>query len=86
MGVLYPHLGIRRQRKIDEIQAIVDPRGTRYVNGQRGENGSAAKLTTVDVAEIRALYAAGELQRVIAERFGVSQTNVSCIVRRVSWA
>lgn len=52
----------------------------------RGEAHVNAKLTTADVLAIRAAYAAGESQRSIAERFGVTQWPVSAIVRRQRWA
>lgn len=51
----------------------------------RGENAPLAKLDENKVREIRALAAAGHLQRDIAERFGVTQPNVGYIVRRETW-
>lgn len=52
----------------------------------RGERGSAARLTEADVLEIRRAYAAREAsQRALGERFGVTQTNISSIVHRISW-
>lgn len=44
-----------------------------------------SKLTWLIVDEIRELYAAGETQVTLAERFGVSQGTVSAIVRRELW-
>lgn len=50
-----------------------------------GENCNLTKITEPMVREIRALN--GKLfQREIAQRFGITQTNVSLIVRRKSWA
>jgi hypothetical protein len=43
------------------------------------------KLNAAQVLEIRALSAAGELQRVIAARFGIRRHSVSTIVTGKSW-
>lgn len=51
----------------------------------RGAANSAAKLSESAVAEIRAQYKAGRLQRDIAKDFGTTQTNVSWIVRGLTW-
>jgi hypothetical protein len=51
----------------------------------RGERCGAAKLTENDVREVRRLLAAGEIQRVIADRFGVHQMTISRIKRRKLW-
>lgn len=50
-----------------------------------GEAHGIAKLTESDVAEIRNLYSAGIYQRIIAQQFGISQSNVSYIVNHVAW-
>lgn len=44
-----------------------------------------AKITPADVLNIRAAFAAGERQQVIAERFGVSRGTISDITRRHTW-
>ena len=49
-----------------------------------GERNGAAKLTADDVRKIR-VFARVLYQRVIAEKYGVSQTTVSKIVRRERW-
>ncbi|QVN18852.1 helix-turn-helix domain-containing protein [Burkholderia pyrrocinia] len=54
--------------------------------GNAGERSAHAKLTTADVVEIRSLFAEGCRQRVLAQRFGVSETQISRVARRVSWA
>jgi hypothetical protein len=51
----------------------------------RGERSSQAKLTTADVIAIRSL-AGAVVQHEIAERFGISASNVSAIIVRRSWA
>lgn len=51
-----------------------------------GENHWWVKLTESDVRSIRTEYAAGGVtQSELAKKFGVSQTLVSSIVRRVTW-
>lgn len=53
----------------------------------RGEQNGNWVLTDAEVAEIRSLYATGDhLQSHLAVRFGVSQTQVSNIVRGASRA
>lgn len=53
----------------------------------RGERSKVSKLREADVIEIRRLYAAGRLtQKEIGRRFGVDNSHVSEIVRRVEWA
>lgn len=51
-----------------------------------GEANAAARLTELDVREIRQLYLEqGLKQRQIAERFGITQVHVSAIVRGKAW-
>ena len=53
---------------------------------RRGSDNGLAKLTDVDVVEIRRLYSSGRLsQQTIACMFRVSQTTVSSIVLRKTW-
>ena len=52
----------------------------------KGERINTAKLSAVDVAEIRRLYRMTALsQREIAERFGIGQPHVSTLVLGRSW-
>lgn len=52
----------------------------------RGQNHPRAKLTQLQVDEIRALHAEGGLtHRQLGERYGVSGTQVGYIVRGQSW-
>lgn len=52
----------------------------------KGEENSQAVLTADNVREIRRIYDAGQVsQRVLANRFGVTQQTISDIVRRQSW-
>jgi len=52
----------------------------------RGESNPAAKLTAIQVEEIRQTYTNGGVsQAVIGKMYGVSQRMVSLIVRREKW-
>lgn len=51
-----------------------------------GETNCNAKLTEREVFEIRSLYAEGQRQVDLARRFGVTQANISIIVRGQGWA
>ncbi len=51
----------------------------------RGESRPASKITEDDVRTIRRRYNNGELQRIIAKDFGLSQRNVSDIARGIAW-
>lgn len=51
-----------------------------------GENNPNAKLSRSDVESILELRRLGESQQAIADHFGVSQTQVSRIVRGHSWS
>jgi len=56
-------------------------------NPARGERTSTAVLNAAAIKRIRKLYAVGGYsQQAIAYKFGVDQTQVSRIVRRVAWA
>jgi len=66
-----------------------DAKGRRR-NGRRvslpGASNPAAKLSELDVRQIRVLAGQGLFQREIAGRFGISQSQVGNIVRGSSWA
>lgn len=51
-----------------------------------GERNGSAKLTVEQVSEIRRRASAGEVQRLIAADFGISQSHVSAIKRGRLWA
>lgn len=51
----------------------------------RGEATASAKLTSQQVLEMRRLRAAGQVYRVIAERFGVHLSTVAYICRGKLW-
>lgn len=50
-----------------------------------GSKNGMAKLTEAQVAQIREALGAGEFQRVIAARFGVSQAIISQIKNGRKW-
>lgn len=52
---------------------------------RRGANASKAKLTEIDVREIRRRYAANELDRSIAGDFGVTAPHVRAIAKGRFW-
>lgn len=52
----------------------------------RGETGGNSKLSEAQVREIRRRYQTGEFQISIAESYGISQSQVSNIVRAASWS
>jgi hypothetical protein len=51
-----------------------------------GENNGKSKLTTTQISEIRKMYAAGTIQRVIAKEFGVTRACICHIVLYKRWA
>ncbi|MFV8266483.1 hypothetical protein ACNQR9_26045 [Mycolicibacterium peregrinum] len=50
-----------------------------------GSKHGKSKLTEGDVRDMRRLYCSGATQVSLAELFGVSQSNVSDIVRGKTW-
>jgi HNH endonuclease len=51
----------------------------------RGERQGRSKLTAEQVHEIRAAGARGEMQRVIAARYGISRSAVGLILNGTNW-
>lgn len=51
----------------------------------RGQNHKNSKLTADQVAAIRIFLSEGKTQRSIAELFGVAQTQIGSIKRKVTW-
>lgn len=51
----------------------------------RGSESASSFLTEDDVKAIRKLFAEGVTQGKLAQRYGVSQIAIHCIVRRKSW-
>jgi hypothetical protein len=89
--VNYAHLylGTNTDNMRDRARRGRQPRGYHIPDAKRrrGEESANAKLTAGQVREIRARVAAGETNlRLLAEFYGITRSNVSCIVRRKSWA
>ena len=61
-----------------------------FAKGRKDSRGSAnsnAKLTETQVKEIRSSYALGESNTYeLAQKYGVSQCAISCVIRRKTWA
>lgn len=58
----------------------------RKLKEQRGEKNTSAKLTELQVLEIRSLWDAREMtQKEVGERYGISQRSVSEICLRKTW-
>lgn len=66
------------------LEEAVAARGGKHW-APRGEAHPHAKLTEAQVADIRTRHAAGTMQRVLADEYGVSQPNISYIVRGKKW-
>lgn len=60
-------------------------KGRNKAPGLKGSRHGCAKLSEQQVAQIRARVAAGEVQRRVAEEFGVHYTTVNNIVKRDNW-
>lgn len=70
-------LGTQRDNMRDKVERGRQP---------RGETMATSKLTQQQVDEIRARYAAGGIrQKDLAAEYGVSQSNVSVLVRNMTW-
>ena len=50
-----------------------------------GSGHYASKLTEEDIRDIRSLQASGITQATLAEQYGVSEMQISRIVRRINW-
>ncbi|KPI33255.1 hypothetical protein OV450_1343 [Actinobacteria bacterium OV450] len=69
-------------RNIRDMYAV----GRNGTPDRTGEANPRRKLTEREVEEIRQRYRAGGVRQVdLAEEYGVSQNNVSCIVRGENW-
>ena len=54
-------------------------------NSVRGENHPMAKLSNVQVLQIRDLYSRGFSTKIIARNFKISSWNVVSIGKRLTW-
>ncbi len=70
--------GTRKDNRQDAIARQRTPKGTAH---------HMAKFLDSDIVDIRRAYEAGAIsQRALAERYGVAQTTIGKIVRRLHWA
>lgn len=56
-----------------------------YKSGKEGEHNSHAKLNWEKVNEIRKKYKNGSSYHKLAEEYSVSDENIGCIIRNVTW-
>lgn len=71
----------------ENVKHAIHVLGCKRRKAQPGMDNAMAKLTESQVMEIRALGEAKAMsQREIGERFGLTQSGVSAILRRKSWA
>lgn len=78
-GCVHPgHLrwATSKENVADRIKHLAEP---------RGENCHSARLTRVEVREIRRL-ASTATHAALAEKFGVTRSNITAIINRKSWA
>lgn len=59
------------------------------INGRgfsRGSHHGRAKLTETQIRKIKQLFQSGQyMQKEIADLFGISRSNISCIIRNKTW-
>lgn len=75
------HLFLGTQR-----ENVIDMFSKGRSHNRKGEKGANHKLTLLQVSQIRELYQTGNyLQRELAIEFDVDQTEISRIVRKMTW-
>lgn len=83
--------GVKTNDRISNLEAITAAGNIQHAYrtglnvAKCGEQSSAARLTESQVLEIRRLLSQGIPQRVVAARYGLSQSNVSSIYQRRTW-
>lgn len=82
VNIRHLYLGDQRRNSLDAFER--QRRTTvQYVHGERCHT---SRMTATDVVDVRRRYAAGGIsQQALADQYGVSQVNISQIVRRRSW-
>lgn len=86
-------IGVDRKKVLKRLNSgvsferAVDPTPLpRKITGfPAGERHPDAKITAKEVIEIRELYRAGVMQKVLAQKFGLAQNSISNIVNRKHW-
>lgn len=68
------------------IDMVTKRRGEFRKNKAIGERNTNSKVTADQVLEIRQTYSAGQAnQYELADRYGITQTAIGCILRRKTW-
>ncbi len=89
--------GVKDDNRLSNLEAISPSQNTRHAHevlGYRpkppphvpGSRNGRATIKESDVPVIRALYAAGATQKEIAQRFGMKEGAVGCLVRGETWS
>ena len=82
-GCVNPHHLFEGTRKMNMVDMVNKGRNKSHYG--KGESHGGSKLTDIDVRVIRAYYPAINTVK-LGEIFGVSNVNISEIVRRVRWS
>jgi hypothetical protein len=91
--------GIKNDNRLCNIECVTRSENTKHAHNvlgkvfglytvighQRGEDYGGAKLTWVQVAQIRELYKSGHTQEALGKMFGVCSGNISHIVTNKTW-
>jgi hypothetical protein len=75
---LSPYFGERRRARVVELVRVMN-----LPPGNPGRRGPRRKLS---IADVRAIRQSNETQRVLAERFSVTQSAISYVQSRRTWA
>ncbi len=75
----------KRLAKLGDINKALNYEFRSDVVYPTGQAVHSAKLTLAAVEEIRSAVAAGQRQSPLAERFGVSRSTISAVVKRKKW-
>lgn len=83
--------GVKLNNRISNLELVTASENMQHayrfglLPHQTGENHGSSKLTEAAVLDIRKRSLAGEKLRELADRFGVTQSNVSYILKRHTW-
>jgi hypothetical protein len=89
-GMECRHLdGNRKNARLDNLEwatpQVNNADKKRHGTALVGERHSMAKLNWVSVGEIRRLWSEGDTLQALAVRFGVTDSNIRCIVKGKTW-
>jgi HNH endonuclease len=70
------------RQAVQEGRGFIGPMNGRWGHGLSGTRNGRAKLSAIDIREIRT---SDETQQALADRFGVTQSNISKIKARTAW-